>query len=157
MEDNQDPLGFPLRNSLNISDALERLTLFLYSVENRAVPSQYKKTLLQQEIFGRNQRLTKTGNCGTTGNLMNVKIKLKIDKMEYFNNKHEKLGYLTFDVTFNKGLYYQGELQGSERIAASKLLPFYKSRCPTYNLYNCLDSKDGKPWTFNFVEDLYRD
>jgi hypothetical protein len=157
MEDNQVHLGFPLNNYPNLSDALERLILFLYSVENRVVPSQNKKTLSQQEIFGPNLRLTKTGNFGTTGNLMNVKIKLKIDKMEYFNNKHEKLGYLTFDVTFNKGLYYQGELQGSERIAANKLLPFYKSRCPTYNLYNCLDSKDGKPWTFNFVEDLYRD
>ena len=80
MEDNQDLSGFPLRNSLNFSNALERLTLFLYSVENRAVPFQYKKTLSQQEIFGRNQRLTKTGNFGTTGNLMNVKMKLKIDK-----------------------------------------------------------------------------
>jgi len=62
---------------------------------------------------------------------------------------------LTFEVTFSKGLFYQGELQGADQIGR-KYLPFYKSRCPTYNLYNCLDSRDG-PATFNLIEDIYRD
>lgn len=58
-------------------------------------------------------------------------------------------------MTYNKGLFYQGELQGADKIAR-KYLPFYKSRTPTHNLYNCLDRKDG-PSHFNFIEDLYRD
>ncbi len=87
--------------------------------------------------------------------LMNVKIKINIDKIDYHNSKHEKLGYLTFQVKYIKGLYYTGELQGAER-QVRKMLPFYKSRTPTHNLYNCLDSRDG-PSTFNFIEDIYRD
>lgn len=44
MEDNQARSDFPLQNSLNLSDALEMPILFSYSVENKAVPSQSKKT-----------------------------------------------------------------------------------------------------------------
>ena len=79
-----------------------------------------------------------------------------IDKMEYYNERHEKIGYLTFDVTYNKGLFYQGELQGVDKAVPRNLLPFYKQKCPTYNLYNCLDS-GNQGHTFNFVEDIYRD
>lgn len=62
---------------------------------------------------------------------------------------------MTFEVTFTKGLFYQGEMLSAETIRR-KDLPFYKSTCPTFNLYNCLDSRDH-PATFNLIEDIYRD
>ncbi len=86
---------------------------------------------------------------------MNVNLLFISDKVDFFNGKHDRLGYLTFDVTYTKGLFYQGELQGTDKIG-TKLLPFYRSRTPTHNLYNCLDAREG-PSTFNFVEDIYRD
>ena len=155
MEANLAPSGFQRRNCPNSSDAPERLICNSSSAENKAASIQYRVTWLRAEIFGPNQLSTKIGNFGTMVNLMNVNIAKNSDKMEYYDSEHKRLGYLTFDVTFNKGLFYQGELQGAESIS-KKLLPFYKVQCPSYNLYNCLDRRD-QPSTFNFIEDLYRD
>jgi hypothetical protein len=81
-----------------------------------------------------------------------------IDIMEYFNSKHEKEGELTFEVKYNRGLFYQGEIQGADAIRR-KLLPFYKGPCPTSNFYNFLDFiyYGDKDRHFNFIEHVYQD
>ena len=158
MVENQDLSDLQLPNRLNLSDAPERPISSSFSAESKAAPSHNKMTSLPPRISGLSPPLIKTENFGTMENPTNVGISFKSDKIEYYNHKHEKLGYLTFDVTYNRGLLYLGELQGGEKMVAPRqLLPFYKQRCPTYNLYNCLDSKGDKPWTFNFLEDIYRD
>jgi hypothetical protein len=63
---------------------------------------------------------------------------------------------LIFKVKYDKGKYYSGELQFGEAAKRKNYLPFYKGKCASFNLFNCLDTQPASS-KFNVVEKVYRD
>jgi hypothetical protein len=78
-----------------------------------------------------------------------------LDEVRGYDKEDNKLGQLTFTLKYDRRKLYTGEMVGADKQRA-QYLPFYRAKCPSFNLYNCLDSKSDKS-KFVGYEPIYRD